>query len=336
MVGVFAPSFPTAARFPRRLEHALDRLADVMDVRVEVAQNVTSNEFGFSAGSAEERAIIFNNFLRHRELDAIFCTIGGFNSAEMLPFIDVDLAINHPKILVGYSDCSALLLGVQSLAGWFTFHGPTVMTQFGEYPDPFGFTVQSLDAALRSDLADTLLEDPPFWTDERLEWANDEWRSRPRRTNRPAARVVWAPGTGSGRLWGGNLETINFLAGTPYIEPPDSIVLFWEVTEAEAYLPRVKRALTHLQHCGILERTVGMLVGRSPDALPVMNRTLRDVVLEATAKYSFPVIAELPIGHTDPVATLPVGTQVRVEASIEGGATIRFLESAVSINRCSG
>lgn len=334
VVGLFAPSFPTAATFPRRLEHALDRLATCLDIRVEVAPNVRTKEFGFCAGSAEERAAIFNEFLQHPELDAIFCTIGGFNSAEMLPYLDVDLAIASPKILVGYSDCSALLLGMQSLAGWCTFHGPTVLTQFGEYPKPFDYTVRSLDSALRSDLTGTLLEDPSFWTDERLEWAGEEWRTRPRRTNTPASRAVWAPGSGSGRLWGGNLETINLLAGTIHFKVPDHIVLFWEVTEAEAYLPRVKRALTHLEQCGILERTAAMLIGRSPDALPVMNRTLRDVVIEATARYSFPIVADLPIGHTDPLATLPIGVQVSVEA--RNSATIQFLESAIAPDACHG
>jgi muramoyltetrapeptide carboxypeptidase LdcA involved in peptidoglycan recycling len=319
---------PTAAAFPRRLEHALGQLATTLDVSIEVGPNVRCSEAGFCAGPVKERAAILNEFIANPKLDAIFCTIGGFNSAEILPYLDVNMAITRPKILVGYSDCSALLLGVQSLTGLVTFHGPTIMTQFGEYPSPFEFTVRSLDAAVRSDLTGTLFEDPPFWTNERLEWGNEEWLARPRVTNTPATRSIWATGNGVGTIWGGNLETINLLAGTPYMKIPDSIVLFWEVTEAEAYLPRVRRALTHLEQCGILERTTAMLVGRSPEASPVMNQTFRDVVLDITSNYPFPVVADLPIGHTDPLATLPIGIQVSVE--VEEKATIRFLESAIS------
>lgn len=336
-VGVLAPSFPTAAMFPDRLDHALRVLAGALDVRVRLAANVRAATEGFRAGSGRERAAAFNAFLADPEVDAILCTIGGFNSAEMLPHIDVAAARARPRILVGYSDCSALLLGLQALAGWVTFHGPAVMTQFGEFPTILPETLAWFEQAVRGGLAGTVLEDPAHWTDERLEWGTDAWRRRPRRPSGPGARTVWATGRGhgSGLLWGGNLETINFLAGTPYLAVPDRLVLFWEATEAEAFLPRIQRALTHLDQCGVLGRAQAMLVGRSPDATPVLGSDLRRVVTEAVAAHGIPVVADLPLGHADPLATLPIGVPMAV--TVRGGeAELRFLGEAVAVDGAGG
>lgn len=328
-VGVFAPSLPLATVFRDRFAFSVEQLGRSLDVVPVLADNVIQATGGFCAGSGAERARQFNAWLDDEAIEAIFCAIGGFNSAEMLPLIDMALAKRKPKILVGYSDATALLLGMQAAAGWMTFHGPAVMTQFGEYPRIFEYTLRSLQRALRGQLRGAL--DPPaFWTNERLEWGDGSWRKRERRPAGPGTFQAWREGEGEGALWGGNLETVNMLAGTPYFAPPPGpIVLFWEAVEAEAYLPRVRRALTHLAQCGILDRTTAMLVGRSPDAADCMGVTLRETVLAMVAPYGFPVLAELPIGHTDPLATLPIGVRVRVLSGVALPA-IEFLEEAVA------
>jgi muramoyltetrapeptide carboxypeptidase len=332
VVGIVAPSSPTAALFPDRFQHAVRVLEDSLKVSVRVSPKVLAAPEGFRAGTGVVRAAMINDFLADSEIDAIIYTIGGFNSAEILPYINVAAARSRPRIFVGYSDASALLLGMQALAGWITFHGPMVMTQFGEFPTILRGTLEAFERAVRGGLAGTTLEDPQFWTDERLEWGTDEWRKRPRHPSGPGARSVWARGRGkgSGSLWGGNLETINLLFGTPYLTAPERIVLFWEATESEAYLPRIQRALTHLDQCGILARTEAMLVGRLPHAQPCDGVTLRQVVTQAAAAYDIPIIADLSIGHTDPLITLPIGTPVEVRVDGES-AEIRFIDEAVSI-----
>ncbi|MDP9583676.1 UNVERIFIED_ORG: muramoyltetrapeptide carboxypeptidase [Burkholderia contaminans] len=335
-VGVFAPSLPLAAMFRDRFNYALMQLASTLQAVPIVADNVVRLQSGFCAGSARERAEELNRLIADRSVRSIICTIGGFNSAEMLPFVDYASARANPKILVGYSDCTALLLGLQAMAGWVTFHGPALMTQFGEYPTIFPYTLDAYRRAVEGRLRGWTVPNSPFWTSERLEWADGAWRTRARLPNGQALMEAWRSGTSSGVLWGGNLETVNLLAGTPYFSPPErDIVLFWEAVEAEAFLPRVRRALTHLQQCGVLERTVAMIVGLSPDAQPFMGVSLRETVLDAVAGYAFPVIGAAPIGHTDPMLTLPIG--VRVEVSAEPGATtLAFLEEAVDAQFVDG
>lgn len=331
-VGVFAPSMPTSSWFPDRLNHALAALAETLGVSLVVAPNVKQAFHGFVAGSARQRAEIFNSFVADPEVSAVFCSIGGFNSAEILPYIDMDLARRNPKILVGYSDTTALLLGLQAQAGWITFHGPSVMTQFGEFPSPHEFTISSLRDSIENDLSGMELRDPEGWTSERLEWGTGAWRTRARYLTSPANRTVWRAGAGGkvvGRLWGGNIETFNLMLGTPYLAVPESIILFWEATEAEAFLPRVRRALVQLDQSKILDRTKAMLIGRSPDCEVVSGVSLHDVVLEATKEFDFPIVANIAFGHTDPILTLPVGVSASVEIS-DLGASIHLLEAAVS------
>ena len=322
-VGVIAPSLPLAVRYPQRFERGLAALARSLDVEVVVVDQCRQ-QTGFTAGDARTRADALCRLIADPDIRAIFCAIGGFNSAEILPFLDPGLVRANPKAMVGYSDVTALLLGLQALGGWITYHGPAVMPQLGEYPEPLDYTARSLKSLLTGDGTAGEIGDPEGWTDEFLDWGTEAWLERPRRMNTPAGREIWREGHGTGRLFGGNVETLNLLIGTPYFRPPGEIVLFWEANAEEAYLPRVRRALTQLQQTGLLSRTRALLVGRSPDALPVSGSTLREVVVEAVADFEFPVIGELAFGHTDPMMTLPVGARFDVQAE-SGSARLSIL-----------
>lgn len=328
-VAVFSPSSPAAARFPERLDHAVDAIRRTLGLEVVVPDQATLRT-GFTAGGPRERAAALEGLIADVTIRGIFCAVGGFNSAEILPHLDPQLVRRNPKVFVGYSDATALLAGLQALGGWVTFHGPAVLPQFGEHPAPFEFTLRSLRAAVLEGEALRAFDDPPAWTNEVLEWGTDAWRARPRQTQAPADRAVWRPGTGRGRLFGGNLETLNLLVGTPFYQPPDDVVLFWEATREEAYLPRVRRALTHLAQTGLFARTRAMLIGRSPYCADVQGVSLRDVVREVTADAGFPVVADLAFGHTDPVLTLPFGVPICVDAAADGTCAIYPCDAAAA------
>ena len=314
-VGVIAPSLPLARHFPDRFEYGLAALRETQSVEAIVAPISRRSYEGILTGPARERAEAFNYFVRERKVRAIFCAIGGFNTTDMLPYIDFDAAREDPKLLIGYSDCTALLTAMLSRAGWVTFLGPMVMTQFGEFPRPYAYTLNSLHEAVRSPVEAYKVTDPKQWTAERLEWGTGEWRSRPRRVEDATGFSLWKPGrspSATGSLWGGNIETLNFLVGTPYLAIPPRIILVWEATAEEAFLPRIRRALTHLNQSGILRRTEAMLIGRCPDAQPMWNTDLKETVLSATIDYDFAIMADLPLGHTDPMATIPIGAWAEV------------------------
>lgn len=311
-VGVFAPSSPASTYFKERFKHALDVMSNSLGVEPVVADSCYVSS-GFVSAPAEVRAKELTSFLNDDSIDAVFCTTGGFNSSEILNFVDFSSISGKPKPVVGYSDCTSLLLAINARLGWVTYYGPAVMTQFGEFPTILPFTLESFREVMGQNKQFIHFADPEFWTDERLEWGNGDWLQRPRNWRGPATRLVLRRGIGSGTLWGGNIETMNFLAGTRFWRPPEKIVLFVEAVEAEAFLPRVRRSLTHLLHCGVFDRTQALLVGRSPDALDLDGETLESTILDVLVKYDFPIVANLAFGHTDPIQTLPIGLNCEVD-----------------------
>jgi len=312
----------------------VDALEDKLDVRVVVAPQASTSE-GFLAGSTGSRARALEGFLRDPSIRAVFSTTGGFNSSDLLDHIDWELLRSDPKILIGYSDLTSILVAGLSAASCITFYGPTLLPQFGEYPEPFPFTMQSLRDVLVEGRAPLEILRPSGWTNEFLDWGGSEWKKRPRKLFEPAESTVIRSGSGVGQLFGGNLETLNFLAGTRYLAAPEDVVLFFEVTAEEAFLPRVRRALRHLQQIGLLERMTALLVGRSPDATPYQGVTLQDLLAEVAAEYAVPAISELPFGHTDPMVTLPLGAQVEVDA-VGSDYSIKFVAPSVGPRRDEG
>lgn len=333
-VGVIAPSFPTAVWFPRRLDVSLQALRDTFQLEPVLAPHV-HDACGYQSGSIAARASELQAFLEDPDIPAIFTTLGGFNSNEMLPLLDFAALADRPKILIGYSDTTALLLALTSVSRWVTFSGPALMPQIGEYPGPQPFTLAQMRKLLMEDSAGLLFPDSTHRTDEFLDWAKEEAYSQARRMEPNPGREVWQTGTAEGTLFGGNLETLNFLVGTQWLDLPDEVILYVEATEAEAYLPRFQRALVHLRQAGLFEHVRGLLIGQCPDAKPVAGQNLRDMIRSTIADAALPIVGELSFGHIDPMLTLPNGCRARLEAR-DDGADLLLLESAVVVDRGAG
>lgn len=321
-IGVFAPSSPLAARYSDRLRVGVKALETLLEVSVVVARQAERVVDGYQAGDAGERALALMDFVRDPEITAIIATIGGYNSADILPYLDKDELRANPKILIGYSDVTALLVGIQAMAAWVTFHGPTIMTDFGEMPHVDSFTARHFRNAVAADRGDErwMLDDPKGWTNEFLDWGTDKWKSG-RTVSGSGRRAVWSHGTGSGHLFGGNISTLNYLVGTPYLAIPSEMVFFFEATGPDADLAAIQRSLTHLRQAGLLDQVKAVLIGRSPDCVSSGGRSLYDVVIESIPNgKGVPVIADLPFGHHSPIWTLPLGAEVSVMASESGSA----------------
>jgi muramoyltetrapeptide carboxypeptidase len=126
----------------------------------------------------------------------ILTTIGGANSADMLPLLDVPTLKRNPKVLIGFSDTTSLLLGVQALAGWVTFYGPAVMTQFGEYPGPLDYTLESFrNFVFAEPQFEPEIQSPSKWTNELLAGGALQGLRQPP----PCGRVVRGKGLPRGR-----------------------------------------------------------------------------------------------------------------------------------------
>ena len=263
----------------------------------------------YLAGTDQQRADDLNAMFADSEVDAIFCLRGGYGSSRLLPLLDYPLIAANPKVLMGYSDITALHCAISQRTGLVTFHGPIAGDNFTEYS--YGQFRQTLVKG-RSGLP--LAAPPPF---------EDPGPGRVEKENR---LTVFQPGTAQGPLLGGNLSLMCHLMGTPWEPDFSGRILFLEDVHEAPY--RVDRMLTQLRLAGALDAAAGIVFGKFTEAETSNNTfSIEHVLRERTAGLGVPVIRGLMIGHVEDQAVIPVGASARLDAA---SATLALLEPAVS------
>ena len=209
-IGIFSPSSPISATVPVRYRRGVDYLKSQGFCIREGA--LTGKRDGYRSGSIRERAEELNALIRDPEVRCIMSSIGGMNSNSLLPYLDYEALMADPKIIVGYSDVTALLLGIHQRTGLTTYYGPAAAASFGELPPYVDETFQYFwDVVGEGASLPWTLPTPAEWTEEHLDWAN-QTRSKVPVPNR---LVTLQGGQARGRLIGGNLNTMLGIWGTP-------------------------------------------------------------------------------------------------------------------------
>ena len=137
-------------------------------------------------------------------------------------------------------------------------------------------------------------------------------------------------GHAEGILIGGCLESLQHLRGTPYwpdLGQWEEAILFFETSEEKLAPSTVDGILMDYENRGVLERIRDLLVGRPYAYTPEERRELREVVLERTQRYGFPVVADMDFGHTSPMFMLPLGCRALIDAKRE---RFEIVEAAVN------
>lgn len=274
---------------PRAAPHLLDR-------------------YGYLAGRDEARAADVNAMYADEDVRAVFAVRGGWGCARILPYLDFDLIRAHPKLLVGFSDITALHLAFAAHAGFTTIHGPNAASSWGEL---------SWNAfhSLVFEGATPVYRNPEAAEDRLVQRRWRTWTLR--------------PGKARGPLLGGNLTVLSALVGTGYLPNFDGAILFLEdVGEAEY---RIDRMLTQLSLAGILKRVAGVVFGQCTECRAsgpsYGGFTISQVLRQHLEPLGVPVFQGAMIGHIANQFSLPVGIPAEIDA--EAG-TIRILEPAVA------
>jgi muramoyltetrapeptide carboxypeptidase len=259
---------------------------------------------GYLAGTDQARAGDINAMFADPEVKALFAVRGGWGCARLLPFLDWDTIRAHPKLLVGFSDVTALHLAFAARAGFPTIHGPNAANSWARI---------SWESLWRLAFAG---ERPVFEQPPADPLAPDRWQIRTIRS-----------GTARGRLLGGNLSVLSALVGTPWLPDFDGAILFLEdVGEAEY---RIDRMLSQLALAGILGRVAGVAFGqctRCTAGVPdYTGFTVPQLLEQYLAPLGVPAFGGANIGHVANQLSLPVGIEAEVVAET---GTIRILEPA--------
>lgn len=308
-IGFFSPSVPGSVTAPRRFSRAKAFLEE-KGFRLEPGR-LTGRADVYRSGSARERAGELNALLADPGVDAVISTIGGINSNALLPHIDYDLFRRNPKIIIGHSDVTSILLALYAKTGISTFYGPALIHSFGEFP-PFrdmtwGYFREIL---MGSPEVPYQYEMPGVWTDEFINW---EEKTRDK-VQTPNQWVTVNPGRAEGTLVGGTLNAMSTILGTPYMPSlePDTILFIEDTTKTAAYVERLfSLLLTH----GIFDRVSGIILGKHEqyDDQKTGKRP-HGLLMEMAGDLRIPVLAEVDCCHTHPCFTLPLGKRVFLDA----------------------
>ncbi|MEV0194902.1 LD-carboxypeptidase [Nonomuraea sp. NPDC050691] len=231
---------------------------------------------------------------------AILTVIGGYNSNELLPFLDWELIRANPKILCGYSDITALQNAILARTGLVTYSGPHWST-FG-MRDHFEQTLRWFTAVM-FDTAPVTLSPAPHWSDDLWFMDQDKRHLIPNDGWWPLR-----PGTAEGRIVGGNLCTLNLLQGTPYMPSLDGALLIVE-DDLESHPETFARDLTSLLQLPDAPNIRGLAIGRFQEASRMSRPLLEQIIGNQPLPAGVPVVANIDVGHTDPLATFPIGGQ---------------------------
>jgi muramoyltetrapeptide carboxypeptidase len=305
-VRVIAPALSMAV-YAAENQEIRDRHFAELGLSVTLGKHVTETD---PAGSSSIRARVedFMEAFTDPSVDAILTAIGGFNSNELLPFIDWPQIASNPKIFCGYSDITALHNAILAQCGFMTYIGPHHFN-FG-MDQGFGPTQQHFVQCLWS-TSPFSLRPPPVWSDDR--WYQDQ-QARSFEVNEG-----WWPmqtGRNSGVLVGGNLSTFSLLHGTCYIPSlRGSIVLVED--DQDTSPADFDRRLTSLLQQPDAEYITGLLIGRFQRRSGMTYARLQRIIETKDALHGRPVVANVDASHTDPLYTLPIGGILTVEADAE-------------------
>jgi muramoyltetrapeptide carboxypeptidase len=254
------------------------------------------DKYGYLAGQDRDRANDLNAMYADPEVKAVFAMRGGWGSARMLRYLDWDMIRANPKLLIGYSDVTALHLAFAAKAGFPTIHGPNAANGWDGIPSE-----SFRQIAMTGELA-TSAPIPP--SPEQL---SGDYRSH----------KVIAPGKARGKLLGGNLTVLAAMIGTPWMPDLSGAILFIEDIDEAEY--RIDRMLTQMIESGLLNRIAGFAFGQCRNCRQDISDTsggfnLSSVLQQHIAPLGIPAFTGGHFGHVAGQYCLPMGAEVEMDA----------------------
>ena len=279
----------------------IEKFSDIIQslgFKIKLGQTL-KEKFGYFAGSDELRAKEINNFFADKNVQAIFCMKGGWGCARILDKLNYDVIKQNPKVIMGFSDITSLLIAINSKTGLITFHGPVGNSGWND------FSVDYIKRVLMKKELVTYTypdkdDDKPY---------------------------TITSGKAKGILMGGNLTVLAGIIGSEYLPHWKNKILFLEEAKEEPY--SIDRMLTQLKLAGVLQNISGFVFGKCVkcDAEEPQKAFLFKEVLEQHIKpLNIPAFYGAMIGHIENKYTVPIGAEAEIDAE---KCVLKLLESAV-------
>ncbi|MDZ7292613.1 MAG: LD-carboxypeptidase [candidate division KSB1 bacterium] len=302
-VGLISPASPTFLHTDIKV--AQESLT-ALELKSKLGRHVF-DRYGYLAGKDQDRAADVNAMFGDPSINAILALGGGWGCNRILPLLDYDLIRRNPKIIMGYSDVTSLLLAIYAKTGLITFHGPVGTSTWNkfsvEYVKKILFNAEAVVMQNPTEVGDNLAQ-----TRDRVE--------------------TLTPGRARGVIAGGNLSLVSAMVGSAYLPEWKNKILFLEETNENIY--RVDRMLTQLKLAGVLDQIAGFVFGKCTKCDPgegFGSLTLEEVFNDHIKPLGKPAWHGAMIGHIENKFTVPIGVEVEIDAD---KGVITMLEPAVS------
>ncbi len=297
IIAITSPASPTSEWEIRSTMKALRNLGFKIELGKTIKNKI--NAYKYFSAPDEERAEEFMHFIERDDVSIILCGRGGYGSMRILNLLDYDKIRKNPKVIIGFSDITALLIAIYVRTGLVCFHGPVAVSTF--------------ESAMVNFITNLLLKvnyEPISIKSNSIE--------------------VLVPGKASGKLIGGNLTMLTSTLGTPYELITDNSILFLEEVSEHPY--KIDRMLTQLFLAGKIDKCNGVVVGYIKGAntkrhfFPGGSYTINQVLNDILKKFGLPVIKGIPFGHVKGQIILPIGISAELDAEQK---TLVLSESSV-------
>jgi muramoyltetrapeptide carboxypeptidase len=282
--------------------------AESLGLTPRISPNLRAKRGGY-AGTVRERVDDLHSMWRDKDVRALWSVRGGSGTSQVLPFVDYAMLRANPKVLMGFSDMTALLNAVSHRSRTVTFHTPSGISTLSDY------SKNHLENVLFEGVSDYVM---------RSASANDE-----RAATEPEFRVrTLRDGIATGELIGGNLAVFSAMVGTPFLPPFVNTLMFLEDVNEAPY--RVDRMLTQLRQHSALAPPAATIFGvfrkcEATDGEPSLK--LSEVFDDHAAAQTVPTVSGYSFGHISHQMTLPIGLRARLDTAQN---TLSLLSSAVA------
>ncbi|QAA35210.1 LD-carboxypeptidase [Clostridium manihotivorum] len=243
-------------------------------------------KYGYLAGEDKDRASDLMDMFIDDEVDAIICFRGGYGSARMLPYIDLDTIKKHPKVICGFSDITLILNYLYKKLDLITFHGPMIKSNLSDKITREYFFNATMNKSANYQIDLNSFDNIQIYNSRSI----------------------------SGKLVGGNLSIICSSIGTTFeIDTKDKILFIEDVNEK---IYAIDRMLTQLSLSNKLNNCKGFIIGQftpNDNDMKEHNFKLEELLYEKIVSLGKPTIMNLPFGHEYPNITLPVGGSVKID-----------------------
>lgn len=242
---------------------------------------------GYFTSTDAQRAEEFMELIEDSSVDAIFFTRGGWGCARILDLLDFNTIQNNPKIILGFSDITSLLIAITHKTGLITFHGPNGNASW---------------------------EQPSYQWIEKLLFSENSvlYEAKSMQTNNQKTIIS---GIAEGELIGGNLSVLCGIIGSKYVPSWENKILFLEEVAEEPY--RVDRMLTQLKLNGVFDQISGVVLGQFKKCVaeePDWAFTVEELLDQHFGNLKIPVFSNAPVGHVKDKYILPIGQKVQIDA----------------------